>query len=260
MKSGYGVLTLGQCIGFLAVTLANIMWIIACVGVAAFAQSLAGFGFGLLAVPMMQMALSPRDAVIISTLIGAVSTTTQAVIDRKTAHVPTVKRLTIASYLGMPIGLMVFVLVSDSALRITLGVVVILAAIVLSRGFTLHDDAHHFDWLLGMVSGVLATSTSTNGPPLVFLMQARKMSPEVFRSTINSIFSFANIGALTLFFVSGKMDLHTMYGALAAIPALFVSLRLGYSLRPRVSAEFFRKLVLIMLVLSGASLLLKAML
>ena len=260
VKSGYGAPGGAHCLGFCAVTVANILWIIGCVGVAAFAQSLAGFGFGLLAVPMMQMALSPRDAVIISTLIGAISTTTQAVIDRDRAHVPTVKRLTIASYLGMPLGLVVFVLVSDSALRITLGVVVILAAIVLSRGFTLHDDSHHFDWLLGMVSGVLATSTSTNGPPLVFLMQARNMSPEVFRSTINAIFSFANIGALALFFASGKMNFHTLYGALAAVPALFISLRIGYSLRPRVSAEFFRKLVLVMLLLSGASLLLKALL
>lgn len=238
----------------------NIVWIIACVAVAAFAQSLAGFGFGLLAVPMMQLALLPREAVIISTLIGAVSTTTQAVLDHKQTDWSSVKRLSISSYLGMPLGLLVFVLVSDTALRVTLGVVVIAAAVVLSRGFTLRDDKHHFDWLLGMMSGVLATSTSTNGPPLVFLLQARNMTPEVFRSTINTIFSFANIGAISLFFASGKMTANSLIGALAALPALFVALKIGYSLRPRVSAEFFRKLVLIMLVLSGLSLLLKALL
>lgn len=241
-------------------SVANIAWIIACVGVAAFAQSLAGFGFGLLAVPMMQMALSPRDAVVISTIIGAFSTTTQAVLDRQYVERASVKRLTIASYIGMPFGLIVFILVSDSVLRITLGVVVILAAIVLSRGFVLKDGKHGFDWLMGFLSGVLSTSTSTNGPPLVFVLQARGLSPESFRSTINTIFSFANIGALALFVASGKLNTHDALAAFLALPALFVSLKIGYSLRPRVSSEFFRKLVLIMLVLSGMSLLAKALL
>lgn len=239
---------------------ANILWVIACVGIAAFAQSLAGFGFGLLAVPMMQLSLPPRDAVIISTLIGAVSTTTQAILDHEHIDRPAVKRLTTASYLGMPLGLLVFLVTSDSALRITLGVVVILAAVVLSRGFTLNDDRYHWDWVLGIFSGVLATSTSTNGPPLVFVLQARRLSPEVFRSTINTIFSFANIGAIAFFLSTGKVSLNSLVGALFAIPALLVALRIGYHLRPRVSADFFRQLVLIMLVLSGASLLLKALL
>ena len=240
-------------------TVANIAWIIACVGVAAFAQSLAGFGFGLLAVPMMQLALSPRDAIIVSTVIGAFSTTTQAVLDRQHVERAAVKRLTVASYLGMPFGLIVFIFVSDSALRITLGIVVIVAAVILSRGFELPEGKHGFDWVMGFMSGVLSTSTSTNGPPLVFVLQARGLTPEVFRSTINTIFSFANIGALALFVASGKLNAHALLGAVMALPALFISLRIGYSLRPKVSAEFFRKLVLVMLVLSGASLLIKAL-
>ena len=136
----------------------------------------------------------------------------------------------------------------------------ILAAIVLSRGFVLKDGKHGFDWMMGFFSGVLSTSTSTNGPPLVFVLQARGLSPESFRSTINTVFSFANIGALALFIASGKLNANAAFAAILALPVLFVSLKIGYSLRPRVSTEFFRKLVLIMLVLSGMSLLTKALL
>jgi hypothetical protein len=249
-----------ECLGFHAVSGVEILWVVSCIAVAAFAQSLAGFGFALLSVPMMQLVLSPRDAVVISTLIAAVSTTSQAIVDRKSVDRASVKRLTIASYLGMPAGLALFVLVSDSVLRLTLGVVVILAAVVLSRGFSLRDDDFRSDWALGILSGILATSTSTNGPPLVFVLQARKMSPEVFRSTINTIFSLANLGALVFFFSSGKVSSHSLLGALIGLPAMFVALRIGYSLRPRVSAEFFRKLVLVTLTLSGVSLLLKVVL
>lgn len=243
-----------------AVSGQEIAWIVVCVGLASFAQSISGFGFALLSVPLMQIVLEPRDAVVISTFIGALSTTTQALLDRQHVDKQLTKRLVMASYLGMPFGLGAFLLVSDMALRLGLGFVVILAAILLSRGFSLDSASIKLDWSFGFVSGVLATSTSTNGPPLVFLMQARNYSPQDFRSTINTVFSFVNIGAIALFLSSGQVTHRSVIGALVAIPSLFAALRIGYWLRPRVSAELFRRLVLMLLVASGMSLCAKALL
>lgn len=244
----------------LAVSGQEIAWIIASVGLASFAQSISGFGFALLSVPLMQIVLEPRDAVVISTLIGALSTTTQALLDRQHVDKKLTKRLVMASYLGMPFGLGAFLLVSDTALRLGLGAVVILAAVLLSRGFSLDSASTKLDWSFGFVSGILATSTSTNGPPLVFLMQARNYSPQDFRSTINTVFSFVNIGAIALFLSSGQVTHESVVGALVAIPSLFVALRIGYWLRPKVSADLFRRLVLVLLVASGVSLCAKALL
>ena len=234
------------------------VWIFLCVACASFAQSISGFGFALLSVPLMQLVLDPRDAVVISTFIGAVSTTTQAILDRKDAQQAVVKRLTLASYVGMPFGLAIFVVVSDTTLRIVLGVVVVAAAVLLSRGFQLHQTRHVIDWIMGIVSGMLATSTSTNGPPLVFLMQARNMPSHEFRSSINSIFSFVNVGAIAMFVASGNVSLASVVGAVIALPALFFSLKLGYSVRPRVSETLFRRSVLGLLYVSGLSLFIRA--
>lgn len=208
----------------------------------------------------MQIVLEPRDAVVISTFIGALSTTTQAVLDRQHVDRVLAKKLVLASYLGMPFGLGAFLFVSDTGLRLGLGVVVILAAILLLRGFSLDTPSSALDWSFGFVSGVLATSTSTNGPPLVFLMQARNYAPQDFRSTINMVFSFVNIGAIALFLSSGQVTHDSVFGALVAIPSLFVALRTGYWLRPKVSGELFRRLVLGLLIASGLSLCAKALL
>ena len=238
----------------------EILWVIACVGLASFAQSISGFGFALLSVPLMQIVLEPRDAVVISTFIGALSTTTQAFLDRQHVDRALAKRLVMASYLGMPIGLSAFLFVSDTGLRLSLGAVVILATILLARGFSFDSPSSRLDWSFGFVSGVLATSTSTNGPPLVFLMQARNYAPQDFRSTINMVFSFVNIGAIALFLSSGQVTHESVIGALLAIPALFLALRTGYWLRPKVSVELFRRLVLGLLIASGISLCAKALL
>ena len=238
--------------------LQHLLWIVLCVAIAAFAQSLAGFGFGLLSVPMMALVLAPRDAIVVSVLVASVSTTTQAIADRRFTEWKTVRRLSYLSYAGMPFGLILFNVVSERALRFGLGAVVLVATVLIVRKFQIPADARGYDWVLGFVSGVLNTSTSTNGPPLVFLMKSRSMDASTFRATLNTIFSIANIGALILFFGSGKMNHDNVLGALVALPSLAISLRIGYAMRRHVKEELFTTLVASLMMLSGVSALVAA--
>lgn len=235
--------------------LIDIAWIVAVVAISSLAQSLAGFGFGLLAVPLMTVMIAPHQAVIVATMIGTVSTTLQAVLDRRFCDWSMAKRLAFSAYVGMPVGIFVFIAVSESALRFALGVVVLVATVILAKGFSFRGHSKTMDSLMGFFSGVLSTSTSTNGPPLVFLLQARGMEPHTFRATINTVFALSNVGSLILFASSGEMETNGVIAALIALPFLFVSLRAGYALRPRVKVEHFKKLVLTMLLLSGISVL-----
>ena len=237
---------------------AELAWIAGCIAFASFAQSLSGFGFSLIAVPLMTLVVSPRDAVVVATIIGAISTTSQAVVDRKHVDRTIAKRLVIASYAGMPFGLMAFILVSETGLRLVLGAVVVSAAILLMRGFRLDSESHHFDWLLGMVSGFLSTSTSTNGPPLVFLMQARGLAPATFRATINTVFAIVNLGALAMFIAAGKVNAHNLTGVGAALPALGIAISFGYATRRHITQQRFNTLVIVLLFLSAISVVISA--
>jgi len=207
---------------------------------------------------MMVLFLSPRDAVVVSVLVASVSTTTQAVADRRFTEWKTVRRLSLMSYAGMPFGLFVFNVVSERNLRFGLGAVVIVATVLIVRNFQIPENARRYDWVLGFVSGVLNTSTSTNGPPLVFLLKSRSMDAASFRATLNTVFSIANIGALILFLGSGKMSEENLVGAAFALPALALTLRIGYAMRKRVNEEAFTRLVVGLMLLSGASVLISA--
>jgi uncharacterized membrane protein YfcA len=194
----------------------------------------------------------------VATIIGSVSTTSQALIDRKHVDRSIAKRLILASYAGMPFGLLAFIFVSETGLRLVLGVVVVSAAILLLRGFRLREESHHFDWFLGMVSGFLSTSTSTNGPPLVFLMQARRLDPSTFRATINTVFAVVNLGALALFASAGKINSSNLSGVAVALPALGCAIAIGYSVRRHVTQERFNTLVITLLFLSAISVVVSA--
>ena len=236
----------------------ELAWIAGCIAFASFAQTLSGFGFSLLAVPLMTLVVSPRDAVVVATILASVSTTSQSLIDRKHVDRSIAKRLILASYAGMPFGLLAFIFVSETGLRLVLGVVVVSAAVLLLRGFQLRDESHSFDWLLGMVSGFLSTSTSTNGPPLVFLMQARQLTPSTFRATINTVFAVVNVGALALFITTGKVNSNNLSGVAVALPALGAAMCIGYAVRRNITQERFNTLVILLLLISAISVIVSA--
>ena len=64
----------------------------------------------------------------------------------------------------------------------------------------------------GFTSGVLNTSLGTNGPPLVFDLQARAIDANTFRATISMVFVFGNMLALTLFVLDGKVTADDLPG------------------------------------------------
>jgi uncharacterized membrane protein YfcA len=230
------------------VTTAQLIVVGAAVFVAAFMQIVAGFGFALLSVPLMTLAIEPKLAVVVSTLTGVFVTTWQAIKERAETDKVLVRRMTIGAYVGMPLGLLVYVSVDDNVLRFLLGLAVLVAAVMLAFRVNLHHVGPRLDYGSGFISGVLATSLSTNGPPLVFVLQARQLSAVRFRATISTVFALSNVGGLALFIASGKVTRDGIVAVLVTVPALLFGQLLGFPIRKHIHGERFRWLVLLLLV------------
>ena len=130
----------------------------AAVFVAGMVQVVSGFGFGLLSVPLMTLAIQTRDAIVVSTLLGVGVTSWQAWHLRAHRDPMLVRRLTIAAYVGMPFGLWIFVVVDDHVLRLMLGCAVLLATGILAARLNLRHTGPALEDGAGFVSGVLNTA------------------------------------------------------------------------------------------------------
>ncbi|MEP7113261.1 MAG: sulfite exporter TauE/SafE family protein [Ilumatobacteraceae bacterium] len=234
-------------------TTAQLIVVGAAVFVAAFMQIVVGFGFALLAVPLMTLAIEPKIAVVVSSTTGIFVTSWQAYRGRAEADVMLVRRMTISAYVGMPLGLLVFLTVDDNVLRLLLGIAVLIAVVLLAMRVNLHHVGPRLDYGAGFISGVLNTSLSTNGPPLVFALQARQLSPATFRATISTVFALCNIGGLTLFIASGKITRDGLVAAAVTIPAMVIGQLLGFPIRKHIHGERFRWLVLVLLAAAAIS-------
>lgn len=231
----------------------DITWVLAVMMFAAFVQSLGGFGFALLAVPLAALAVDLRIAVI-SVSIGSLFNTsilflrTRQHIDRDLA-----RRFNIPALLGMPIGLAVLAYVDERLLKTALGAIIIVATLALMHGVSNLRPRRSLELFAGWTAGILSTATGTNGPPLVLVSQMRGMTPEAFRATLAFTFTVSGTVSLCLFALGGLVTRPAMWLALAAVPLILLGQRMGLIVQSHVVGARFDRLVYGLLLLSGLS-------
>ncbi|MFA5773937.1 MAG: sulfite exporter TauE/SafE family protein [Ilumatobacteraceae bacterium] len=228
--------------------------VVACIVLfAAVVQSISGFGFALMSVPLMVVVIDLRIAVVVSALVGTISTSGQAWHMRNERDRVLTRRFIVSSCIGAPFGLAAFIWVPQDVLKVVLGIAVLFGVAVLSRGLDMRTTHHSFDWLMGVLSGVLLMATSTNGPPLVFTLHARRINPQVFRATLNAVFAATGVVSTVLFIASGKVTVQVLTVSAIAVPVMILGVYLGILLRRIIAPERFRLIVLTLLAISGAS-------
>lgn len=225
---------------------------------AAAAQYTAGFGFSLLGVPLIALAIPTHDAVIIATWLGLLTNGFQMSRGWRAADQATVRRLMAGTILGIPLGLLLFTRVDESVLKAVLGSTVLVATGLLIADFRIRRSGNGPEWVAGVVSGALSASLSTNGPPLVFVLQARGVSMEVFRSTLAVVFTGANVATLIAFGITGDIDSRTTLRSLSVLPFMVVGIAIGSRVRRLVTESSARRLVLVLLAAAGVSAVLSA--
>ncbi len=231
----------------------DVAWVLAVMLFAAFVQSVGGFGFSLMAVPLAALAIDLQTAVITVSLgslfnVCILCWRTRRDVDRGLA-----KRFNVPALFGMPIGLAVLTLVSQRPLKVVLGAVIIVATVALMRGAANLTPRPWLEVLAGWLSGILSTATGTNGPPLVLASQMRGLAPDTFRATL--AFTFAVSGAVSMvIFVAARLVTSTeLLLAASAIPLILCGQYLGTRAQPLFHGRRFDRLVYVLLLLSGVS-------
>jgi uncharacterized membrane protein YfcA len=92
----------------------------------------------------------------------------------------------------------------------------------------------------------------------VFTLQARRLSPEVQRATLNLIFSVTGVSSIIMFGVAGKIHLDELRVALITTPLMLFGVFIGTRVRVYIDAVRFKRMVLVLLTLGGVSSLVSA--
>ncbi len=226
--------------------------------IAALANTTFGFGYPLIAMPLLTLFLDVQEAaplVIVTTIIIA---TFILLREWSNVDVASLKRLLPSALVGIPFGLWfltrvpeVLVARSLGALLIGYGLYRLLARVKLAQISTT------WAYFFGFLGGMLGSACSISGPPVVLYASFKQWEQRRFRATIQAFLLIAGLLIAVGHAINGLWDPMMWQRSLWALPVLAASTVLGNIIAGYVPANKFDKVIFAVFIVLGTLLWLK---
>ncbi|MEZ5927403.1 MAG: sulfite exporter TauE/SafE family protein [Parvularculaceae bacterium] len=226
--------------------------IILVIFVAALLQGAVGFGFGLVAMPLLALMLGPQSAAPLAALCAGSLSGVMLFQNRKAVHFSEALGLIIASAAGVPVGVYALAHAPHQPFIIGLGLLISsfsLYSLLRPSPFELKDRRWRF--LAGFLGGVLGAAYNTSGPPVVLYGAMRRWPPERFLAVTQAFFFPTSVMVATGHAIAGfwTHDVLTTYAV--ALPGILAATFIGKRVARRFSAEMLSKIVYGLCVVLG---------
>ena len=224
--------------------------------VAIFVQAVTGFGLALVSMPLLVLALDIQVASPLVALIGGVAELLLLLHYRADLNIRAVTRLVAASLLGIPVGVLLLRRVDVGVITAVLGLLILLYALYALSGLRLPRLAHQaWGYGFGFVAGLVGGAYNISGPPVIIYGNCRQWPPAEFKSNLQGFFVVSSYTVIAVHALSGNFSPAVWQNFLIALPAILLALFVGLRLDNHLNPERFRRIVLVVLVVLGASLL-----
>ncbi len=120
----------------------------------------------------------------------------------------------------------------------------------------------HQAWVLpfGLFGGMFSSMFASGGPVYAMYLSRRVDDKYAIRATVTTLIGFATVTRVILFFIAGVYtDGSLLWLAAAFAPAMLIGTWLGHRITLGLSREQFLRLLYLMLIASGSSLVIRAL-
>jgi uncharacterized membrane protein YfcA len=218
---------------------------------ACFYQGLTGFGSALIATPLLLLILDKFTVVTSLTIIGLVLNAFLLRKIKQPVNLTLLPPLCLASVIGMPFGIWILKAVPINLMKIIAGSLAILSVLIVSFTKLSLPRTKFLTAIAGLFSGVLQTSISMSGPPIVILLAAMDGEKNEVRKTLVTFFLFINLASLPFFLFSKFLTIQRISVSLFALPFVFLGAYLGNKVVEKVPQKAFRLLALATVWITG---------
>jgi uncharacterized membrane protein YfcA len=227
--------------------------------VATLVRSAFGFGEALIAVPLLALTMPVEEAAPLAVLVSITIAFVILLQDWRLVHIRSAGWLVLFTLMGIPLGLLLLRMVSESAVKAVLAAIIIgfsAHALLGRQKHELKDD--RFAWFFGFNAGVLGGAYGMNGPPLAIYGALRRWTPEYFRATLQAYFLPASAAGMAGYAIAGLWTPAVNHFYLLSLPGVLLASALGRILNRRMDARRFISYVYFGLTVIGLVLLIQA--
>jgi uncharacterized protein len=230
----------------------------ACLFAAAYTQGVTGFGFGLVAMALLPHFGSARDA---SVLVGMFSLMSSVMVFwsvRSCFRWRDMMFPLVGMAVGVPLGVYALLVLDEQTIRVLVAGVVLLAALQTARPqLLLRRGKLHPAWgsLAGLVGGVLGGAFGIGGPPVIVYASMQDWEASRYKAMLCSYFTCSNLYRVVLLASTGLITSRIAILGGISLPAMLLGTLVGIVTYKRLSADTFRKVIVVTLVVLALTLL-----
>lgn len=221
--------------------------------IAAIIRGFSGFGFALVAVPLLSMIMPPLSFVpvifgmqILAVLPGLRQTLQDVQWKQIIPLVP-------GGFLGTWGGLQILYRVNPEIIGLIIALTVVFVAIFLLKGFRLNRQFTKFEIAsVGMLSGLLNGSAGLPGPPVIIAQLVAPNTEKMVRSNLIVFFTILALFGIVAIIAGGNLYATHLYLIATSAPFLIIGTLLGAKLfyNP-ILFPYYRRISIYLLLIIG---------
>ncbi len=215
-------------------------------------QGVTGFGYSLIALPLLVLLLPP-SIVTPFLILSSIAINIVLIYNLRTSiNYKIISPLIFPAIAGTPLGIILLSAVPPYIIKFAAGIIIFFTALFLMRNYKFElKNKFLSNLIVGFSSGILNGSTSMSGPPIILLFAANNEKKDSLKGNFALFAVITNIIAIAGFILTGGINEYILKISLINLPALLGGTYLGILLAKSINEEAFRKMVLVFIMFTA---------
>ena len=240
--------------------LENLVLIVFAIFLGGIVKGSVGIGMSMFSVPIIAFILPPTKAMMLLCFPVIFTNFLQMDIKRGVGSFRFLPMF-LALFLGLLIGGKLILNLSLNFISISIATVIIIFTSLNFFGISLKNikkaNEKILSVIIGFLSGILGGLTTFYAPPIITFLISINLDKEFFIRTTATMYFFASIPLYSSMLYHGLGNYYDLIVSLVLVVPAIIGQFFGSKIRKKMSNEIFQKLILIILIMIGFSLLFK---
>lgn len=219
-----------------------------------FVQTVVGFAGSLIALPILLIGLKLPDAIAYISIFYFFSSIFLVYKEWRNIDRNVILRLGWASAVGVILGIVVLTYSKPIILKKALGVFILLYVAYVLFGRKDLKLGKKRTAFFGVMGGFFAGIFSTGGPLYVIAVKNTVEEAKIFRATMIGVLAVVTAVRIPSLAIGGVLNANHIKISLIILPVFFLAQFLGGRLFLKINEQLFKKVLLVLLCLSGTAL------
>jgi len=234
---------------YFKLSLAEIYFIIITVFIASIIRGFNGFGFSAICISGFSFILPAIEIVPIILILEVIISIFMIPYIWNKIDWNFVLKLLTGIVIGSPIGLYLLRYLSPDTTHLSVCLLVVFFSFLLMKGYENKKINNNYGkFITGIISGILNGLTTLGGMPVALFLLVTSIQPAIIRGSLAALFFLTDIYAFVLSFLSGIVDITTIYRTLPLIIILPIGVYIGDKFFVKSKEETYRKVVFYFLI------------